>query len=52
MNYYGGGYADIKTYSGDNNWKECFLEMDANPHLWEIGQMEHEGGSPVKEYNC
>jgi hypothetical protein len=37
MNFYGGGYADIKFYSENNNWSECFDIIETNPDIWEIG---------------
>ena len=51
MHFYGGGYADIKFYSEDNNWDECFELMNRNKDIWVIGQQEHVGGSPIKEFN-
>ena len=51
LHFYGGGYADIKEYSKDNNWKECFDIMDANKDIWVIGQHEILGGSAYREYN-
>jgi hypothetical protein len=51
LHFYGGGYADIKCYSKDNNWKDCFDLINQNQDVWAIGQKERMGGSPIKEYN-
>ena len=51
MHYYGGGYADIKFYSKDNNWAECFDILKDNEDVIGIGQREIIGGSSIKEYN-
>lgn len=37
MNFYGGGYADIKPYTSDNNWNECFDLMDTDKNIDVIG---------------
>lgn len=51
MHFYGGGYADIKFYSNENNWKECFQLIEKDEKIWAIGQKEHIGGSPIKNFN-
>lgn len=51
MHFYGGGYADIKEYSKDNNWKECFDLVDSDERIFVVGQKEHIGGSPIRQYN-
>lgn len=51
MHFYGGGYADIKHYTKQNNWKACFKLLNDNPDIWIIGAEEHVGGSPIKTYN-
>jgi hypothetical protein len=51
MHFYGGGYADIKKYSSDNNWKECFEIINSNNDIFLIGQQEILGGSAIKEFN-
>lgn len=33
MNFYGGGYADVKIYSQDNNWRACFGMMNADSRI-------------------
>jgi hypothetical protein len=33
MHFYGGGYADIKKYSSNNNWKECFNLLNSNTDI-------------------
>jgi hypothetical protein len=33
MHFYGGGYADIKKYSNNNNWKECFNLLNSNTDI-------------------
>lgn len=40
MNFYGGGYSDIKFYSKDNNWKECFDIINSNENIQIIGSKE------------
>jgi len=51
MHFYGGGYADIKHYTRENNWKECFEFLNNNPEVWVVGAKEIVGGSPIKKYN-
>ena len=51
MHFYGGGYADIKKYSSDNNWKECFEIINSDNDIFLIGQQEILGGSAIKEFN-
>lgn len=38
MNFYGGGYSDIKKPSTD--WNKYFDEMDKNPEIWMCGYGE------------
>ena len=40
MHFYGGGYADIKYYSGDNNWKQMFSRINEHPQIDIIGQKQ------------
>ena len=40
MNFYGGGYADIKPYTKDNNWSQCFDIMNNDPKIQVIGTPE------------
>lgn len=49
LNFYGGGYADIKKYSPENNWHECFQMINENSEIEIIGQKEIEGWSPAFE---
>ena len=51
MHFYGGGYADIKEYAKDNNWRQCFEMMDNDENVWAIGQKEIMGGSSVPGFN-
>ena len=51
MHFYGGGYADIKNYSKNNNWSECFKLINENEHIEIIGQKEIVGGSPLENLN-
>lgn len=44
MHHFGGGYADIKIYSKDNNWSECFDLIDSNEDLQIIGVKEEPNG--------
>lgn len=50
MNFFGGGYADIKIYGPDNNWKKSFDSMGKVPEVMVCGAEEIPGGSPVMEY--
>ena len=50
-NFHGGGYADIKEYSRNNNWNACFAKMDADSGIQIMGETETMGGSPFKEWN-
>lgn len=50
MNFYGGGYSDIKKTTG--SWIKSFEELN-NSHKWMIGYKEIEGGvayEPYKDY--
>lgn len=51
MHHYGGGYADIKHYSKDNNWKQCFDKLYSNDKIQIIGSQELIGGSPYSYMN-
>lgn len=51
MHHFGGGYADIKFVSPQNNWNLCFDIINQSPQIEVIGSPEEEGGSPIKEYN-
>ena len=41
MHHFGGGYADIKLYSKDNNWRECFSLINSNKDIEVIGKAEN-----------
>lgn len=47
MHHFGGGYADIKPYSVDNNWSWCFDYINQNPEVEIVGQHEEVGGIAV-----
>lgn len=51
MNFYGGGYADIKFFSSDNNWKQCFELMATNDEIEVVGQHEVPNGSGIVYLN-
>jgi len=51
MHFHGGGYADIKFYSKNNNWKASFELLDANPDVMIVGQQETMYGSPYSSLN-
>lgn len=40
MHHFGGGYADIKPYSKNNNWKQCFDYINRYQEINIIGQHE------------
>ena len=50
-NFYGGGYADIKYFSKDNNWKSCFELLKQDSSIDVIGQKESPNGSPIVALN-
>ena len=45
MHHFGGGYADIKIYSSDNNWDQCFDLINDHPEYDVIGAPEYAGGT-------
>lgn len=45
MHHFGGGYADIKVYSANNNWAECFNMINNHPEYEVIGQAEFAAGT-------
>lgn len=51
MHHFGGGYADIKIYGRNNNWKRCFDFINIRKDLYMIGMHEVPNGSPFQEYN-
>lgn len=50
-NFYGGGYADIKYFSKDNNWRQCFQLLRQDSSIDIIGQKESLNGSPIVVLN-
>jgi len=51
MHHFGGGYADIKHYTTQNNWGQCFSILNTFPKIEVIGQPEIMDGSPIKDFN-
>lgn len=51
MNFYGGGYSDIKPFSKENNWSQCFDIINSNNETQIIGSKECINGAAFKEYN-
>lgn len=49
MNFYGGGYSDIKTQSG--SWKESFNDLENNEEKWINGYREIKGGVGYEPLN-
>lgn len=44
LRFHGGGWADIKKYSEDNNWAESFDRLDSTPGADVLGEAENVGG--------
>ena len=51
MHHFGGGYADIKHYTKQNNWKKCFEKINCNSEIDVIGQQETITGGRRPIYN-
>lgn len=51
MHHFGGAYSDIKCFSENNNWAQCFDMINADDSIDVIGEHEIPGGSPYPEYN-
>lgn len=51
LHFYGGGYADIKHYSKDNNWKESIDLMNSGGRFDVVGQAESKGGAAYSRWN-
>lgn len=49
MHHFGGGYADIKPYSKNNNWKRCFEYINRYEGIEVIGQHDFVGGIAARE---
>lgn len=47
MHHFGGGYADIKPYTANNNWKSCFEYINRYADIDIIGQHDSKGGIAV-----
>ena len=50
MNFYGGGYSDIKFYGRNVNWAQCFDMIDADPEIYVIGKKEIKGGAAFQRW--
>lgn len=51
MHFHGGGYADIKFYTKDNNWPAAFDILDSRPEVDIVGAPEIRGWAAVPRYN-
>lgn len=49
--FYGGGYADVKHYSKDNNWRDCIDLLNDSDKYDMVGQAESKGGAAFREWN-
>jgi len=47
MHHFGGGYADIKPYTRNNNWKRCFEYINRYEEIELVGQHDSRGGIAV-----
>ena len=47
MHHFGGGYADIKPYTKDNNWSRCFDYIDRYEDIDIVGQHDFVRGIAV-----
>ena len=47
MHHFGGGYADIKPYTKNNNWNQCFEFINNYPQVEIVGQHEYKDGIAV-----
>lgn len=50
MHFYGGGYADIKSYSRNNNWKECLDLINSNKNIYVLGEADKPEGMAFPEW--
>lgn len=48
MHHFGGGYADIKPYTKNNNWKQSFEYINRFPQIEIIGQHEEKNGIAIQ----
>ena len=51
MHHFGGGYADLKFYTEDNNWKESFRLINNNREIDSVGVQESITGGRRPIYN-
>lgn len=51
MHFYGGGYADIKFYTRENNWRDCFDYINRHPEMEILGTRESLTGGRRPIYN-
>lgn len=51
MHFHGGGYADIKFYTKNNNWVQAFDILDTRPEVDVVGAPEIPGWAAVPMYN-
>ena len=51
MHHFGGGYADIKMYTKDNNWVQSFSLINKDKRIDVIGTHEVINGSPFGQFN-
>lgn len=51
LHHVGGGYADIKRFTRDNNWAEMFSYMQDHPAVQLISEPEVPGGTPCKQWD-
>lgn len=50
LRFHGGGWADIKKYTADNNWAESFDVLDSTPDADVLGEKERAGGMAFGPY--
>ena len=51
MHHFGGGYADIKMYTKDNNWVQSFSLINKDKRIDIIGTHEVINGTPFGQFN-
>jgi len=51
MHHFGGGYADIKVYTKDNNWGQSFSLINTDKRIDIIGTHEVINGTPFGQFN-
>lgn len=50
LRFHGGGWADIKQFSDDNNWAESFDVLDRTPDADVLGEWERPRGMAFRTY--